>query len=529
VTVILDAEDPVATLATEGVHPGGPLLVLAGSARDDLGVATVSVDILYPSGWRTRLFAALDAANGTWSRDWETAGGSSGDYLVTVTVRDLADRTGTATGAVTLDFDPPAVYFGTTGLFRGGMAVRLEGTAQDDIGLRSVTVIQGDKAYNAAIEGGLWSLDWDTAGLPSGTYKLTALAEDLAGWNARASTTIKLDADLPAIDIEAPATAEAGSAIALAGTVRDPNGVQLSELCTDGENWTELDPDESGDWSFDWYTAALMPGNFTISVRAFDTVGNTATVGRTVRLVDTTAPEITLEMLKDVQAGENLTVKVKLVERTGIELVEYSTDGKEWKLMEPGAKGWTASMDTRALPLGKNRVRVRAYDVHGNLAEVSKDVTVNDDIAPSVTITDLIVNKGSLSAGGRISDNYNIRHVAFWIDSSTPNNIEISGDYLNFSTTKSMSIGGSTSTSFSLDNGAWSLTMLKLKGGTHTLKLRATDGSGKTAETSREFRIEEPKPAAKGFIPGFGAGLLAAALLIGIGLAGRGRRAPRKD
>jgi hypothetical protein len=228
-----------------------------------------------------------------------------------------------------------------------------------------------------------------------------------------------------------------------------------------------------------------------VSVRAFDVVGNNATVSRTIGLVDTTPPAVTLDVpAGGVPAGEPLTVRAKLVERTGIGRVEYSTDGKVWVEMTPGAKAYTADIDTRTLPLGKIRISVRAYDLAGNVGESSKDVSVTDEAAPVVTISDLAVLKSSVHAGGNASDNYRVKTVEYTIDNLRWNALELA-------------------------NGSWNLSLSGLKGGKYTLRVRATDLTGKTAETTRDFEIKKAAAASRGFIGGFETAMLVAAVLAG--------------
>ena len=490
VTVFLDADDPSVTVAAGGILRGGTDVELSGTARDNLGVTKAELEIWGPGETGARRPAILDADAGTWSFVWPTSGLGSGEFVVSVFATDIAGRTAAVSGNITLDFEAPELSLGTAGLFRGGEPVRLEGMARDDVKLWSVTVFEGGRAYAATLAGDRWSFDWDTTGLASGRYTITALAEDFAGWNASAASTIELDADAPGIELEVPESAESGAAVTLAGTLRDKNTVASAELSTDGGNWTELAPDGNGDFTFSWDTSALMPGNFTVSVRAYDTLGNNVTVSRTVRLVDTTAPQISMDIPRDAQAGETITLNAKLVERTGIERVEYSTDGNEWSGMTPGAKGYSVQLDTRTLALGKNRIRVRAFDLAGNLGESSKDVTVTDDLAPALAIWDLRVEKSTLTARGNASDNYRLRAVEYTVDGIRWKALEPA-------------------------NGSWNLSLAGLKAGKYTLKVRATDQAGKTAETARDFNIEGTKTSGKGFIPGFDAGLLAAALMAG--------------
>jgi hypothetical protein len=477
--VRLDADDPVVQAPNGGIMKGGGDIHLKGGVSDNTGVARVELSIEGPgqtAGWTG---AALSSGNTSWGFDWRTNSLSSGDYSVSVRATDIVGRTGLAKVNITLDFEPPVVTFSTTGLFRGGQTVRLEGTVSDNIQLDGVTMIGAGNGSRATVEEGRWHFDWNTTGLASGKYPLTAVAGDVAGWNTSASSTVTLDSDAPRIDIDWPQTAEAGSTVTLTGNVGDEKGLADAEISTDGENWTELIPEDNGDWTYDWDTSALMPGNYSTSIKANDTVGNLAQITNVVGLVDTTPPQITLDIAKEVQAGELLSVKVKVVERTGIGTVEISTDGKEWKAMTSGAKGYSADIKTTNLSLGKNRLRVRAYDVTGNMGSTDRDVNVIDDIAPTVTIFPIAVSKQYLAWSGEVSENYRLSSLEYNID-------------------------GSAWTTMEPWIGMWNLSMnIDLKPGKHTMKVRATDASGKITEASQDFTVPAPKTAQKGLLPGF--------------------------
>jgi hypothetical protein len=477
-TLRLDADDPVVQAPNGGILKGGGSIHLEGNVSDNVGVAMVEMSIEGPgqtTGWTG---AALSSGNTSWSLDWRTDHLSSGDYSVSVRATDIAGRMGLANVTITLDFEPPLVTFSTSGLFRGGPTVRLEGTVSDNIRLEGVTIRGAGNGPVANVEGGLWSFDWNTTGLPSGKYVLMAVAEDAAGWNASASSTPTLDADVPRFDIDWPKTAEAGSIVALTGNVLDENGLAVAEISTDGENWTELEPDDSGGWAFDWDSSALMPGNISVSVRASDIVGNQGSITDVIRLVDTTPPRITVEMAREIQAGEVLRVNVKLVERTGIGTVELSTDGKEWKPMTPVAKGYSADIATTNLSLGNNKIRVRVWDTEGNMGDATKDVTVVDDKAPVLAITGLFVEKQGLTASGSASDNYRLKSLEYSVD-------------------------GARWTPLELAAGSWNLTLANFKPGKYVFKVRATDTSGLTTEAARDFDVQAPRPAQKGLLPGF--------------------------
>ena len=503
--VRIDADNPSVAAPRGGIMKGGGAIRLEGGVSDNTGVALVEISIEGPNqaaGW---IAAALCLGNTSWSLEWQTGHLGSGNYTVTARATDVVGRTRDASVNITLDFDAPTATFSTAGLFRGGGTIRLEGTATDNILLANVTISGTGAVSDATVEAGRWSLDWNTSGLPSGKYQLTATAADAAGWTATASSTIVLDADAPEIDVDWPQNAEAGSVVTLTGNIRDEKGLDVSEISTDGENWTGLDPDDGGDWSFDWDTSALMPGNYSISVRASDKVGNPALAADNVMLVDTTPPQVSVDMPKEIVGGDVLVVKVKVSERTGIGAVGYSTDGKGWMEIAPGPKGYSVELNTACLSLGKNKIRIRAYDIAGNMGTADKDVTVIDDRAPVLAIADIQVVKRQLTASGSASDNYRMKSLEYTTD-------------------------GARWTALDFANGSWNLTLANIKPGKYVFKVRATDASGLTTEASRDFEIKAPATAKKGFLTGFGSELaiMAFAGTMAATLVSRARRKSQK-
>jgi hypothetical protein len=495
-TVIIDADDPVVRAPEGGILKGGGSIHLSGNVSDNVGIATVGLSIEGSGHLVGGTGNALSSGNTSWDYDWRTDQLSSGDYSVTVRATDLAGRMGLVKVNITLDFEPPTVTFSTTGLFRGGQAVRLEGTVSDNIRLDGVTILGAGNDSGATVENGRWRFDWNTTGLASRKYMLTAFAEDNAGWNSSASSTITLDADAPMIDIDWPETAEAGTMVALAGNLRDEKGLAMSEICTDGENWTELLMDEYGDWTFDWDTSALMPGNFSISVRANDTVGNVAQTTNVISLEDTTAPVITIDVPKVVEfdLGYPLKVSVKILDRTGIKGAWISVDGGNSSALIVGPKEYFAYIDTSELKLGKHKIMIDAEDMAGNHAKADKDFSLEDISAPTLSIKALNVDRTSLMAIGTASDDYGIKEIQFTLDG---NSFILEIPY-NGTASRSLTVSG-YSTVARFVNETWDLSIYKLKPGTHSLMVKVTDRSGKASERTGDFEISAPRTAQNGF------------------------------
>ena len=125
-------------------------------------------------------------------------------------------------------------------------------------------------------------------------------------------------------------------------------------------------------------------GNYVITYTATDLDGNTATATRTVNVVDTTAPVITItgDNPATTELGDTYT-------DAGATASDLSGD------IEVVSSG-TVDTDT----LGENTITYSATDASGNSAEVSRVVNVVDTTAPVFTsASTFVVDEGVTTVG----------------------------------------------------------------------------------------------------------------------------------
>ena len=185
----------------------------------------------------------------------------------------------------------------------------------------------------------------------SGTYTVTYSATDVDGNTGTASRTVIVeDTIAPVITLSGdnPYTVEKGTTYVDPGATAD-----TGETVT--VNTSQLN--------------MAVSGTYTVTYSATDAGGNTGTASRTVIVEDTTAPVITL-------SGDNPYT----VERgTAYEDPGGTADGGE-----------TVTVDTSELNMAVSdtyTVTYSATDLAGNIGTVSRTVTVQDTIAPVITLS----------------------------------------------------------------------------------------------------------------------------------------------
>ncbi|MFA5246466.1 MAG: immunoglobulin-like domain-containing protein, partial [Candidatus Micrarchaeia archaeon] len=215
-----------------------------------------------------------------------------------------------------------------------------------------------------------------------GTYSVTYDVSDSSGNHAAQVTrTVNVvDTTAPIITIlgSNPATVEAKTAYADAGaTALDAVDGMVPVVASGTVNTDVL-------------------GEYTITYTATDESGNTATATRTVNVVDTTAPSITI-------LGSNPDFSEVNT--------EYADAGATAFDAVDGIAIVVATGSVNINAIGSNTITYTASDSHGNTATATRVVNVVDTTAPSITLvgeTPIIIEVGLayFDAGATAVDNY---------------------------------------------------------------------------------------------------------------------------
>jgi hypothetical protein len=285
--------------------------------------------------------------------------------------------------------------------------------------------------------------------------------------------TSKRDATPPTVTFAwSSYAATAGTTLVVSGSASDNVGVAGVAVSVDGGSYQTAQGTTS--WSYSLNTSGLAAGGHTLSARATDTSGNTATSAATLSVAaDTTAPSVTITApVSGSTVSGQFTVAGSASDNVRVSQVAVSVDGGSYTAVA-GTTSWSTQLSATALTAGTHSVTARATDSSGNQATTSVTVTVADTTPPVIAIsapTSGSTVSGTITVAGSASDNAGVAKVELAVD----------GSY--------SAAQGTTAWTASLDTTA-------LSNGSHTLTARATDTSGNTATTSVTVTASNGLPA----------------------------------
>lgn len=165
----------------------------------------------------------------------------------------------------------------------------IAGSATDDVGVARVDVRVDSGAYQPATGTSSWSFAWSTATYADGAHLLTVQATDTSG-NASTATVSITVRNAPSIDTTPPSVSialpTAGSAVngtvSVSGSSADNTALAKVEVSIDAGAFQPAQGTAS--WSFMLDTAAYSNGTHSLTARATDAAGNTATASESVTL-----------------------------------------------------------------------------------------------------------------------------------------------------------------------------------------------------------------------------------------------------
>lgn len=292
--------------------------------------------------------SASDAVSGPVATNCTPASGSTfpvGTTNATCTATDGAGNVGTQSVPVTVvDTTAPAITV------NGPAAITIEGgSAYIEQGASAADIVSGTLAV--AISGGVNSM------VP-GTYTVTYRATDAAGNTSTASRTVTVvDTTPPTVTVGGPGSpiegnTLGGATVVFTSSASDTVSGSLSTTCLPA-------------------SGSLFPvGTTSVVCTATDGAGLTGTKSFTINVVDTTAPAITLN------GSATMTIE------GGTSYVEPGATASD---IVSGGVAVTISGAVNTSVLGTYTLTYRAADAAGNVATMTRTVTVVDTTAPVVT------------------------------------------------------------------------------------------------------------------------------------------------
>jgi hypothetical protein len=471
-TITIDLTDPAAPVITtpaQDLTSGVNTQAIGGTAEPN---STVTV---YDGA--AQIGTATTDGSGNWSLSPDPTF-AEGVHPIAAWATDGAGNTSPASGNRVITIDntapiKPVISSPATGDNLGDATPVVSGTAEPG---STVDVFDGATLIcsGAADVNGDWNCTPSTP-LSEGDHTLTARATDAYSNESNPSDDVVVTIDLtsPAAAISGPVD---GSTIAthtpaVAFTATDDN-LDTVECKADGDSYAAC--------TSAWTTASLADGVHTVTVRATDFAGNTATATTTFT-VDTTAPASTIGT-KPPALDNDTTPSFGFTSDDVGATFECRIDADAFA---PCSSPFTAGSP---LSDGPHTFEVRATDAQGNTESPAAGHTWTVDATPPAkpVVT-------TPTAGGTTND-------------ATPT---ISGTAEAGSSVQVFVDGNPIGTVTADGSGNWTINASHLADGPHTATARATDGAGNTGAVSDDdaFTVDTTPPGGTVTeVPGSGGG-----------------------
>jgi len=323
---------------------------------------------------------------------------STGDGIKKISVQYRASSGNIVTAALPQDFlyDTQGPALNLTNPADGSYIlnpITLSATASDTGGVSKVEFFLNDQLV-ASDSSAPYSYYWDTKQSPDGSYAIKVVATDSVGHTS--TTTNNITKAAPPPDVLGPTLSSlslSGSAViagstltnsgSLIAVVNDPSGVSRVEFLIDG---VVIGSDTNGTDGYSTYIDILnvTDGSHTLTVRASDSIGNTAesSMAITVAMAAPATPTIAAPANNTLTA--NSAVTVSGTASPNVQVIAY---------LNAVASGTPVAVDATgkysisvSLSAGINLIQVAASN-RGGVSQLSpsRQVTLDDSI-PSAPV-----------------------------------------------------------------------------------------------------------------------------------------------
>lgn len=371
-----DTVSPTITIGTPGTPNSTGLLVITGSASDNVAVTSVT--------WSNSLGGTGTAVvTGTTSAGWtanvQLAVGSN---VITFTARDAANNQTSSSVTVTRDPPPdatsPTITIGTPGTPDSTGISVIAGTASDNIAVTSVTWSNSLGGTGTAVVTGTANATWTAnVQLAVGSNVITFTVKDAANNQNSSSVTVTRDpppdATAPNIVIGSQGTPDATGKVTISGTASDNSTVTgVTWINSTGGSGTATLTSFGNVVTWTASNIQLVSGSNTITFTAQDSSNNNGTVSTVVQYVpppppDTTAPTIAITSYSAMDSNGYITVNGTATDNVGVQSIA-------WTNSLGGTGGGTVTGTTNAtwytsqiqLKPGANVITFRVTDTSAN-------------------------------------------------------------------------------------------------------------------------------------------------------------------
>jgi putative lipoic acid-binding regulatory protein len=410
-----------------------------------------------------------------YSISWNTATATNGTHTLTARARDAAGNITTSAGVVVTvnnDTQVPAVNITAPAAGTVLGTINVSANASDNIGVAGVQFLLDGVNLGAESLVAPYTVSWNTATVADGSHTLTARARDAAGNSATSSAVIVTvqnnppDTQVPTISITAPAAGNVSGTISVTANASDNVGVAGVQFLLNGVNLgTE---DITSPYSISWGTITVANGTYTLTARARDAAGNTATSAGVIVTVnnDTQVPTVSITAPAGGTVLGTINVNANAADNIGVVGVQFLLDGVNLG-SEDLASPYTISWNTATVADGSHTLTARARDAAGNIATSSAVVvtvqnTPPDTQVPTVSITAPATGNvtGTINVTANASDNVGVAGVQFLLNGVNLSAEDVVSPY------------------------AVSWSTASVANGTYTLTARARDAAGNSATSS---------------------------------------------
>ncbi|HYO74045.1 MAG TPA: Ig-like domain-containing protein, partial [Archangium sp.] len=338
--------------------------------------------------------------------------------------------------------------------------VTLSASATDNFGVTRVD-FYADSTLLGSDSSPPFTFSWDSRSVPNGARALSAIAFDAAGLSSSGGATVTVNVDNdwtpPTVSLTAPASgATVTGSVTVSATASDNVGIARVEFY-DGSSL--VGSDTTSPFSLSWNSRNGPNGSRTLTARALDTAGNSATSAPVTVTAnnDLTPPTVALTApAEGSTVTGTLTLTATATDDKAISKVEFLAGSTVF--CTDTTPPYSCSYSTRVLSNGPRVLSARAHDTSNNTALSSVNVIYENDLtAPTSALT-------SPAAGAIVSGIVSLEASAS-DDRGTVSKVEF---YLG-----STMMGSDTTAPFSF---AWDTN--SLVNGAYTLKTRAYDPAG---------------------------------------------------
>jgi subtilisin family serine protease len=441
----------------------------------------VHVNVFDPNLDALDLFYASDANNPSWTYLTTLKAGASGAQVLSTeyvlpagflqAVRAQFRQGGDASSACSrgsyderddmvfaVDADATVAITGPSNQAQVRGLVPVTATATDEQGVAKVE-FYADGVLIGTDTSAPYETSWDSSAVADGEHALTAKAYGTGGRVATSPPRgVIVDHTPPdaALTSPTPGTFLRPATVTLKATASDTRGISKVEFYVDG---TLTGTDTSAPYAVDWAAWNSPVGAHTLTVKAFDLVGNARTSAGVGVIIDGAVPtaHITAPAYNpDARYRGVLQISASASDDVGVERVEFYVGGGQLIGTDSSAP-YETSWDSRAVADGSYSITCKAYDLAGNVNSsycgivVKTDNTLPDAALTSPTPGTLV--QGIVSLEATASDNVGVTQVLF------------------YDGTRSIGFDNSAPYAMSWDTRS-------VSSGTHTLTVRAYDRAG---------------------------------------------------